>query len=190
MRDAVDGSVAKLRAEPVAQERVERAEPQPARLPGGLHRVQLLQHPRQLRGGEVGVDRQPAAPRDLLVESRSRQPLEHRRRALVLPHDVRRQRLARVCVPRDHRLALMVETARDDLAGGFGQHLGDGVDGCAQDVLARLLDPARLRMLRRDPPRRATRAAAGCASTSTAFTPVVPTSRPSSSGSLIAAADQ
>ena len=71
MRDAVDGVGREAGAEPVAQERVERAEPQRAGVARGLHRSSVLQHPGQLRGREVGVDRQPAARLDLVLVRRS-----------------------------------------------------------------------------------------------------------------------
>ena len=105
------------RAEPVAQERVERAEPQPARArarpsPRSSSSSIHVSFPAE-KYGSIGS---PLRARDLLVESGRGQPLEHLHRALVLPHDVRRQRLAGLRVPRDHRLALMVESARDHLA--------------------------------------------------------------------------
>ena len=70
-------------------------------------------------------------------------------RPLVLPDDDRRQRGAGLGVPREHRLALVIEAARDDLARGVGQQLRDDVDDRVEDLERVLLDPARLRVAAR-----------------------------------------
>ena len=75
------------------------------------------------------------------------QPVEHLLRALVLPDDDRRQRRAGLGVPGEHRLALVVEPARDDLArGASSSSSADRLDDRGEHLLAVLLDPAGLRM--------------------------------------------
>ena len=68
--------------------------------------------------------------------------------ALVLPDDDGRERLAGLGVPREHRLALVVEPAAGDLAGRVGEQLGDRVDDRVEDLVAVLLDPAGMRVAR------------------------------------------
>ena len=94
-------------AELVGQPRVDVAEAQRAAVARRLHLRHVLEQPGQLGGGEVRVERQAAAPRDLLGVGR--EAVEDRLRALVLPDDDGGERLAGLGVPREHRLALVVE---------------------------------------------------------------------------------
>ena len=72
------------------------------------------------------------------------EPVENELRTLVLPDHDRADRLAALGVPGEHRLALMVEPACDDLPGWVLEQFGDGLDNGGQDLLAVLLDPALL----------------------------------------------
>ena len=64
-------------AETVADERVDRPHPQRPGLERLRHRVVVLEQPGQLAGGEVGVERHPAALDDLLGIAALLQPVEH-----------------------------------------------------------------------------------------------------------------
>jgi hypothetical protein len=76
------------------------------------------------------------------------EPTEELLSAPVLPDDYPAQRGAGFRVPCQHRLALVVEAARDDLTGRILEHFGDGRDDSLQNFLSVLLDPAGLRMTR------------------------------------------
>ena len=119
-------SVAKPGAEAVAQEGVDRSHAQRAGLARLLDLLLVLEQPGQLGGGEVRVERKAAERADLLL--RRSHPVEHLLRALVLPDDDRAERRAGLGVPREHRLALVVEPARHHLVVGGLQQLGDGLD--------------------------------------------------------------
>ena len=128
--------------EPVAQERVDGAHPQRAGVARALHRLVVLEQPGELGGGEVGVERQPAERLDLLL--RVAHPVEHLLRALVLPDHDRRQRLAGLGVPREHRLALVVEPAGDHLLVGPLEQLANGLDDRLEHLIAVLFNPPSL----------------------------------------------
>jgi hypothetical protein len=113
-------------AEPIAQERVDRAHPQGASVARSRHAVVVPQQPSELARREVGVERQAAAAADLVLAPG--EPVQDRLRALVLPDDDRRERGARLGVPREDRLALVVEPAGDHLARRIVEQLGDGAD--------------------------------------------------------------
>ena len=128
-------------AEAVAEERVHRPHPQGASLAGALDLLGVLEQPGELRGGEVGVEGQPARRLDLLLALA--EPVEDLLGALVLPDDDRAQRHAGLGIPGEHRLALVVEPAGDDLPGRVGEQLGDGLDDRGEHLLAILLHPPR-----------------------------------------------
>ena len=66
-----------------------------------------------------------------------------RRRALVLPGEQRRQRLAAPAVPDDAGFALRAEADRGDVGGQtVGQRGGDRLLDARPDLLGVLLDPA------------------------------------------------
>ena len=132
------------RAEAVAQERVDRAHPKRAGLARPLHRLLVLEQPRQLGRGEVGVERQAAERADLLL--RLAHPVEHLLGALVLPDDDRAQRRAGLGIPREHRLALVVEAARHDLVVGGLEQLAHRLHDGLEDLLTVLFHPAGLRV--------------------------------------------
>ena len=76
-----------------------------------------------------------------------REAVEDRLRALVLPDDDGGEGLARVGVPREHRLALVVEAERADLRRVL-EELGDRVDDGVEDLVAVLLHPSGMRVAR------------------------------------------
>ena len=130
------------RAEAIAEERIDSAHPEPARLLRLLHGLVVLEQPGELGRGEVGVEGQAALLLDLVLPVG--QAVEDLLRALVLPDDDRAEGLAGLGVPGEHRLALVVEAAGHDLAGRLLQQLGHGLHDRGQHLLAVLLDPARL----------------------------------------------
>jgi hypothetical protein len=132
------------RAEPVAEERVDRAHAQGAGVSRPLDALLALEQPGELGGGEVGVEGQPAQLADLVLVLR--EPVEHLLRALVLPHDDGAERSAGLGVPREHRLALVVEPAGHHVAGRLLEQLGHRFDHRGEHLLAILLDPTRSRM--------------------------------------------
>jgi hypothetical protein len=109
-----------------------------------LDRLLVLEQPRQLGGGEVGVERQAAERANLLLGVAH--TVEYLLRALVLPDDDRAERRAGLGVPGEHRLALMVEPARHDLVVGGLEQLADRLHNKLENLLAVLLDPSRSRM--------------------------------------------
>ena len=135
-------------AQPVAEERVDRAQPRRARFDRLGHLVIVLQEPGELPRREVGVERHPAELPDLVGAPLGLEPVEDLLRSLVLPGDDRRQRLSRLGVPRQHRLALVVEAAGRDLRA-VGEELGHRLHHRAHDHLGVLLHPPRLRVVER-----------------------------------------
>ena len=103
-------------AEPVAEERVDGAQPQGPGVARPADRLVVLEQPGELAGREVGVERHAAALAHLVGASIGLEPVQHLLRALVLPGDDRGQRRAALGVPGEHRLALVVEAAGGDLA--------------------------------------------------------------------------
>ena len=170
------------RAEPVAEERVDRAHPQPAVVAGLLDVVVVAQQPGELGGGEVGVEGQPAELLDLVLLVG--QLVEDLLGALVLPDDDRAERLAGLRVPGEHRLALVVEAAGDDLAvGSSSSSATASVTAAITSSPSCSTQPSsgwRLTLSRRA-------SATGCSrwSKSAALTPVVPSSMPSNIPSLM-----
>ena len=130
-------------AEPVAEERVDRAQPQGAGVARPANRLVVLEQPAQLARREVGVERQAAALAHLVRASIGLEPVQHLLGALVLPGDDRGQRATALGVPGEHGLALVVEAAGDDLAGRVAKQLGHRLHDGGQHLLGVLLDPAR-----------------------------------------------
>jgi hypothetical protein len=130
--------------EAVAQEGVDCSHAQRSGLARLLDLLLVLEQPGQLGGGEVRVERKTAERADLLL--RCAHPVEHLLRALVLPDDDRAERRAGLGVPREHRLALVVEPARHHLVVGGPEQLRNGLHDPPQDLLAILLDPSGTRM--------------------------------------------
>jgi hypothetical protein len=127
-------------AEPVAQERVDGAHPEGSGVARPHHALVVPEQPCQLARREVGIERQAAAAADLLLAGG--EPSEDLLRALVLPDDDRRERDPTLGVPREDRLALVVEPTRDHFARRVVEQLGHGVDHRAEHLLAVLLDPS------------------------------------------------
>ena len=132
-------------AEPVAQERVDGAHAQRAGLARARHGLVVLQQPRQLGRGEVGVEGQPAAlagPPPRGPTRRSSTSCER----LSCQTTIGRERRPALGVPGQHRLALVVEPAGHHLARAHpSSSSATAVDHGGQHLLAVLLDPARPR---------------------------------------------
>jgi hypothetical protein len=133
------------RAKPVAEEGIDRAEPGGPRLHSAGDPFVVLEKPGELPGGEVRVEGHPASLPDLRVTPLRLQPVQDLLRTLVLPGDDRGQRPAALGVPREDRLALVVEPAGCNL-GSVVQKLGDCADHRVDDHLRVLLHPAGLGM--------------------------------------------
>ena len=110
------------------QERVDGAEGELAALGTGASAGHGVEDVRDLRAGEVGIEREAGAlPEEGLV-AREAQPLARRRGDPALPDDRVGDRLARRAVPDDRRLALVGDPDRGnplraaDLANDVARH--------------------------------------------------------------------
>jgi hypothetical protein len=110
----------------------------------------MIEHPRELGGGEVGVDHQPGDLADTALMPGLSQPGAVRRCAPVLPDDGAREGLERATVPDDEGLALVGDSDRAHIArpGAGGC---EGLTGCSlnrrPDLLGVVLDPTGLRIV-------------------------------------------
>ena len=129
----------------VAEKGVDRSEPSGARLDRRRDVRVVLQKPGELAGREVGIEGHPAQLGDLISPSLGFQAVQNLLRALVLPRDHRRKGPARLGVPREDRLALVVEAAGADVRI-LGEELCDRINDGVDDHLRVLLDPAGLGM--------------------------------------------
>jgi hypothetical protein len=143
-------AVAELLAEP----RVHRAQPQRAGVASVGHRLLVLEQPCELARREVRIEGHAAALAHLLRAPVRLEPVESLLRPLVLPGHDRRERLAGLGVPRQDRLALVVEPAGNDVAVSRAEQLADRLDHSSEHIFGPLLDPARLGMLKRFLPTR------------------------------------
>ena len=87
----------------------------------------MLEEPGELPRREVGVERHATALADLVGAPVGLEAVQDLLRSLVLPRDDWGQRPPALGVPRQHRLALVVEAAGVDLSWCVMKQLGDGV---------------------------------------------------------------
>ena len=103
---------AKRSANPVEQERVARADPQPP-CPCEAARVFcIVEQPAQLASREIWVQRQSGALESERLESGAAKPLHIFARSLILPYDRVIEGTLRLSVPGDNCFALVGETNR------------------------------------------------------------------------------
>jgi hypothetical protein len=142
------GGVHRARRQPPQQQRVHGAEGQIATL-GPRPRVRhMVEEPRDLGGGEIGVEHQAGALADQLGVAG---PVKFRANvggSPILPDDCIVDRLTGLAVPDQRRLALVGDSdCRNSLgAANFLDRLARGLQRCAPKVFRIVLDPAGMRI--------------------------------------------
>ena len=116
-------------------------------------RCVVVEQPRELRAGKIGIEQQAGAARDLGLVAVSFQARAVVCRAPVLPHDRGRDRAPRRAIPEHGRFALVRDADSHDVISRracSGKHLGDGRSLCGPDFLGVVLDPAGVRKVLRE----------------------------------------
>ena len=132
------------------QPAVDRPERKLALLGQRTRPVDMIENPRNLCSGEVWVDQETSlVPDHLLVAVVAKLRAEFGGPS-ILPHDRVVDRLTRLAIPYDRRLALVRNADRRDIAWPHvrpGKHLDGGRQLRGKDVDRVMLDPAGVRIL-------------------------------------------
>ena len=120
-----------------------RAEGEPTRSRRGRHRIVVFEQPAHLGGGKIGIEQKARFPVNILFPSALAQRRTVSGRAPVLPDNRARQRLQRVTVPGDHRLALVGDADRGNaFRAAVAQHPARAIEARLPDFLRIVLHPA------------------------------------------------
>ena len=133
------------------QPALDRAEGEPPVLLRLRDRIDIIEHPAHLRGGEIRVDQQAGLLVNRLLMALIAQGSAGIGGAPVLPYDRAGEWLQRLAVPCDYRLALVGDPDRCNAFGrAVAQHPACTIEGRLPDFLRIVLDPAGLREMLRD----------------------------------------
>ena len=136
--------------QPPEQEAVDRPERQFAPVGAGTDTIDIVQDPFEFRPREIRIEDQPSALTDQRLVAVSLQFRTQLGSTAILPDDRVVDGFSGLAVPDNHRLALVGDADRRDLAAvGVGCLFQRG-DGIAPDILGIMLDPAGLRVMLRE----------------------------------------
>ncbi len=127
------------------QKAIDRAERELAVLRRSARALDVIEHPRDFRGGEIRVEHEPGLVRDLRLMVLRGKLGAHVGRAAILPDDRVVDRLAGGTVPDQRGLALVGDADRRDVFrrdAGFRHHFAHGLDRGRPDRLRIVLDQA------------------------------------------------